>query len=392
MKYTPSFQSVCFSVFMGLVLVFAPSLAIQNLRAERFPQDSGARIIAEGVIEPVRWSESRFLIGGDVARVLVQPGDKVAAGDLLVQLDAVAVDFAVREAQAGMAIAQAHLELVTSDPRPGEIAAAESRIAVAQGSLARAVALRDLLTSGSAPAALTAAEAVLAAAQAEQRQSQVTLDWAEDSGDSDRIVPARSELHASNLKVAAAQEQLAGTPRLSAAQLRGVNANVQAAEAQYVLAQAQLEQLKAGATMPEVAVAKAGVRQQQAALRACEYTQSLTGLYAPFAGTVTRVYVAAGDTVAPGQVVVVLADLTHFQVRTTDLLELDVVKITEGQSAKVTVDAYPGHQLDGYVTRIKLQSVLYRGDVTYPVFIALDNVPAGLLWGMTVMVELEETE
>jgi hypothetical protein len=41
------------------------------------------------------------------------------------------------------------------------------------------------------------------------------------------------------------------------------------------------------------------------------------------------------------------------------------------------------------VSRIGLQSVDYRGDVTYPVIIELDETAPGLRWGMTVVVEID---
>ena len=89
------------------------------------------------------------------------------------------------------------------------------------------------------------------------------------------------------------------------------------------------------------------------------------------------------------EVLVVLATLDRLLARTADLTELDVARVAEGQAAAVTVDALPDLQLSGYVARIDLQSVDYRGDVTYPVFIELDENAPGLLWGMTAVVEIE---
>jgi hypothetical protein len=67
-----------------------------------------------------------------------------------------------------------------------------------------------------------------------------------------------------------------------------------------------------------------------------------------------------------------------------------VAQVTEGQTALVTVDALPGTELEGHVLRIGLQSEDYRGDVTYPVYVALDNAPPELRWGMTALVEIEK--
>jgi multidrug efflux pump subunit AcrA (membrane-fusion protein) len=53
-------------------------------------------VIAEAVIEPEQWSDLLFTNGGTVAQVLVAPGDPVAEGDLLVQLDRVQAELAVQ--------------------------------------------------------------------------------------------------------------------------------------------------------------------------------------------------------------------------------------------------------------------------------------------------------
>jgi len=110
---------------------------------------------------------------------------------------------------------------------------------------------------------------------------------------------------------------------------------------------------------------------------------------APFAGIVTAANVEPGDAAAPGEVAFVLATLEQLQARTTDLTELDVARVAQGQAVVVTVDALPDLKLPGRVVRIGLQSVDYRGDVTYPVYVALDEAAPELRWGMTALVEIE---
>lgn len=115
---------------------------------------------------------------------------------------------------------------------------------------------------------------------------------------------------------------------------------------------------------------------------------------APFDGAVIDISVEAGDTAAPGEIVVVLAALNHLQVRTTELTELDVTRVEPGQSALVTPEALPDgdkrHPLEfkGHVDRLGEQSVEYRGDVTYPVYVALEDDVSRLRWGMTSRVEI----
>ena len=112
-------------------------------------------------------------------------------------------------------------------------------------------------------------------------------------------------------------------------------------------------------------------------------------LVAPFAGIVTAVNVDPGDAAATGAVAFVLATLDQLQARTTDLTELDVARVAQGQAVVVTVDALPDLKMPGQVVRIGLQAVDYRGDVTYPVYVALDEAAPELRWGMTALVEIE---
>jgi len=83
--------------------------------------------------------------------------------------------------------------------------------------------------------------------------------------------------------------------------------------------------------------------------------------------------------------VVVLADLAALEVETTDFSERDLAAISVGSPAAVAVEALDA-TVPGRVARIAYEPVVVGGDVTYPVRVVLGDVPAGLLWGMSVEV------
>ena len=199
---------------------------------------------------------------------------------------------------------------------------------------------------------------------------------------------------------------------------RAATGAVAAAAAQRDAAQAQLDLLLAGAQAEQIAVAETGVAQAQAAVTEAELalaqaetavTQAEAGveqaqaavdlaqdaldrmtLTAPFAGTVGDVAVELGELVAPGAPVITLADFSGWQVKTTDLTELDVVAVAKGLPVKISVDALPGETLHGVVTDIAATASVVRGDVTYVVTIDLDDRPdLPLRWGMTVFVNID---
>lgn len=116
-----------------------------------------------------------------------------------------------------------------------------------------------------------------------------------------------------------------------------------------------------------------------------------SALTAPMAGTVVIVDIAPAETVSPGQVVITLADLSHYRIETTDLSERDVNKVKIGQAATVFIEAL-GEEFTGEVVDIARISSEIGGDVVYTVTIELDKQPAGLLWGMSADVEINVGE
>jgi multidrug efflux pump subunit AcrA (membrane-fusion protein) len=353
------------------------------------PQDAEGKVVAEAVIEPVQSSELRFEGGGTVVEVLVEEGDVVSEGDLLVRLDATDAELGVLEAEAALALAEAQLAQVQAGPRQQEITVARARLAAAEVALAQAVAQQDELAAGATDAQIAATRAEIAAARITLRQAEEehddTLDCVEvrkENGEKEKVCPllgpteerARFALEAANDALVVAQVELAALQDGVEPQLRAAQAGVESAAAQREAAQAQLDLVKAGSRPEEIASVEVQVAQAAVAVAA---------------GTVTKVTVDVGETAAPGEVVVILASLDQLQARTTDLTELDIARVAEGQSVMVTVDALPGDEFRGRVTRIGEQSADYRGDVTYPVFIALDGDVPGLRWGMTALVEID---
>ena len=131
----------------------------------------------------------------------------------------------------------------------------------------------------------------------------------------------------------------------------------------------------------DVAKAQALVDSAKAVLE----TQS--HLTAPIAGTVISVDTAPYETVTPGQVVMVLGDLSKYRIETTELSERDVTKVKVGQSATVFIEAL-GEQFTGKVVDVDRISTELGGDVVYKVTIELDKQPSGLLWGMSADVDI----
>lgn len=165
-------------------------------------------------------------------------------------------------------------------------------------------------------------------------------------------------------------------------------AEVTRAEGSLKAAQANFDLLTRQGEVRERREAAQGQAQAaQGALDAAKAALAQASLLAPFDGTVTAVNVMPGDAVSPGQVVLVLADLNRLQIKTTDLSERDIVNVKIGQSAKVDVKAL-NKDFNGKVIAISPMADKVGGDVVYQVTIELDSQPQGLMWGMSVDVEI----
>jgi HlyD family secretion protein len=134
--------------------------------------------------------------------------------------------------------------------------------------------------------------------------------------------------------------------------------------------------------------AEAELEEAKAKLETAKVNFTQTTLVAPFDATVVEVKTQAGEFTQAGQVVIVLGDLAHMQIKTTDLSERDVPAVQIGQTANVYIEALD-ETVIGKVIQISPISETVGGDVVYPVTIELDEQPSGLLWGMSAEVEIQ---
>jgi multidrug efflux pump subunit AcrA (membrane-fusion protein) len=384
----------------------ARDTAVQD-EAEIGSQVGEGTVVAEAVIEPAHWSALGFESAGEVIEVLVEEGEAVVAGDVLVRLDPTDAQLAVRQAEVALQAAQAELALVEAGARSQEIAAAEAQLEAAEAGQAQAAAQQDQLIAGAKDGEIAAAEAAIASLvvermKADDRHEQTMKCFNVKNpytGEKRKICPtlgpleeqARYALKAADETLAAAEVQLNDLQaRPDANDARAAEANVRVAAGEREAAQAQLELAQAGATQEEIAVAEAAVTRGRAALEAAQAALAHTEVRAPFAGKLTTVEVEVGNAVVPGQVACTLATVGQLQARTKDLSELDVAGIELGQSVKVTVDALGEHEFEGVVQKVALQAEDFRGEAVFPVTVDLVDVgDEPLRWGMTAWVEFE---
>jgi RND family efflux transporter MFP subunit len=169
-----------------------------------------------------------------------------------------------------------------------------------------------------------------------------------------------------------------------------LEARVREAEANLLAAEVQLKyNRRLGLDEVHIESSEADVARGQALLESAKaILASQSMLTAPFNGTIVSLDVAIGETVVPGQIVIVLGDLTRYQIETTDLSERDVTQVQAGQPAIIFIEAL-NEEFGGEVIDIDRIGSTLGGDVVYTVTVEFDNQPKGLLWGMSADVRFE---
>ncbi len=324
--------------------------------------DENQAILAEALVEPAHWSELHFNGSGQVVEILVKPGETVAEGAPLARLDTTYLELTLADAKANVAAQEAALALLNVT-RPTTQTAALNVAKARANSAAPDIA--------SSQAALAQADIDLANAQQAYREAKEREYWDPMS------LPAYEQ--------ALRKAQLARDQ--AAAQVDRAKQSQSSYSAGVRLEQLQQEQRQAEADQ-QILQAQARLEQAKIAAERAQKELDDATLKAPFAGTVTDVKIAVGNRISQADVACVLATLDQLEVKTRDLNELSVVKVQEGQEVLVTITALADKKLRGHVRLIDLQAVDFRGEVTYPVHVVLDEELPGLRWGMKATVEI----
>jgi HlyD family secretion protein len=144
------------------------------------------------------------------------------------------------------------------------------------------------------------------------------------------------------------------------------------AEAALAVAQAQVDQAQAQVDSDRRAVEKAVIR-------------------SPIEGIVLERKVEPGQTVAASlqtPVLFTLAEnLAQMQLH-VDVDEADVGRVTEGQEAQFTVDAYPDQSFPARIEQVRFAPSTVEGVVTYETVLSVDNSALLLRPGMTATAEI----
>jgi HlyD family secretion protein len=144
------------------------------------------------------------------------------------------------------------------------------------------------------------------------------------------------------------------------------------------------------ASLTTLEMDKATLKQYKAQLERAKINLAYATIYAPISGVVIDRQVSVGQTVAASfsspTLFTIANDLSKMQVLAT-VDESDIGKITVGQDASFTVDAF-NDTFHGKVSQIRLSAVVISNVVNYTVVIDVPNDDLKLMPGMTATIKI----
>ena len=322
-----------------------------------------------------------FQVAGRVTEVLARPGEVVKAGQVLAELDTLDLENALRDATARLEQSRFDLDKAKraaesgTDRKAAEVGlnAAWLGVVNAQGNYSSTL-LRSDVTS-------------------DVRMAKFWADfWADDLGDkwlrlqeNPNSDSRRIQYEEAGGRAADANANMLRIQQDAQNNLTAAQRSLMAAQQQYLSALSNYNSLKDG---DPVRSAELQVLLNETAMTRAQIDLNNVELKAPWDAMIATVDIAPGSQ-AGAAPVMTLVDISPLQFVTSNLSERDLGKVALGQTANITLKAFPDNKLTGKVVAIAPLSGQPVGDAaTFDVRIDLDPTGLNLRPGMTGQVQI----
>ncbi len=295
-------------------------------------------------------------VGGRVKLVLIEEGQSVSQGDLLIELEPYDLLERRAEAVAGLAEAKANYQKLVAGFRVEEVAQAQARVDQLKARL-------TLLVNGPRPQEIESAIAELHLTDAEYRLAKakhlrIESLFAKKSASTDEMDTANTELQVAASKKEVKQKTLdllkEGTRK----------EEIDEAKAQLKQAEEAWQLLKNGSRLEDIEQAEATVKAADAGLKIIDEQIQELKIIAPLDGTIEAVTLQPGDLVRSNVPVVSILDWNHLWVRC--YVPENHLDIQVDQEVDVTIDSYPNQVFQGRVTFVSRQAEFVPRNVQTP--------------------------
>lgn len=222
-------------------------------------------------------------------------------------------------------------------------------------------------------------------AEAEARVSEAEAAYNDviDGSDIEDIAAARARLSDAQATLA----KLQGEKRR--ANLAAAQASIEVAQAETERYRADLDRILSDPESYELDQSLSIIQQREVALKRARLELEKATLTSPINGQVVEINPTEGEWFTNNDTAVVVADTSGWEIETTDLDELEIVKVRVGSLARITFDALPNLELPGKVKSIQDIGKDYQGDIVYKVTIVPEQWDDRLRWKMTATVAIE---
>jgi HlyD family secretion protein len=354
-------------------------------------------------------------ITGRIASLNVHEGDRVRRGQVLVTIDSSDVEAQVQQAMAAVAEARYRLAQAQMTQNPNDVSV-NTQITLQESTVASAKAdYEQVRKSGeaqlaAAQASISDADSRIANAKASINGAQANVANAQTKYDrihglfekgyvaAQEVDDAKAALtvQKSSLQIAQGQLESAVSQKDAVVQQYNVvkaktTADTAASSAKLTQARASLQYATANTSQKSayrqsISALKAGVSAQQAALDMALSKRRDTVLRSPLDGFVTGRFADPGAIASPTQPVLAVQFTKQLWV-TTSVPQEVCTRIHLGQTAKLTIDAFPGRTFDASVVQINPSADPTSRQFT--VRIIMSNANNLLKPGMFAQVSLE---
>jgi HlyD family secretion protein len=341
-----------------------------------FGHGRAAGVSVTGTIEAIQVDVS-VKITGRIVKRLVEEGDPIAKGQLLVSLDDTELVADVRRQQAVVQTADATLRDLLRGARPEEIEEARAVVARARAQL------EDLLAGSRAQEVEDAKMAVESA-----RASRLLKE---------RELQRLTELHRKDLISLQESAQERGARETLSMTVAGPRRHqIEAARAEMAAAERRLALLLAGSRPDQIEAARGQLAQARSTLAVLESRLRESTVVSPINGLVLRKNLEVGETANPGVSILTLMDPREIWVRAY-VPETQIGHVKIGQEARVTIDGHPGRAFAGRVKEIaseaeytpkNVQTKKERVNLVYRIKVTVDNRDGILKPGMVADVDV----
>ena len=164
--------------------------------------------------------------------------------------------------------------------------------------------------------------------------------------------------------------------------------NLSSAEADWVIAQRELILKQAGSSAEEISAQEAKVEKAEANVANIKAQLSKTILTSPLTGIITRQEAKAGEVGAANAILVSLISEAEFEIE-VNLPEADIAKVKVGSPALVTLDAYGDDVIfEANVVEIEPAETIVEGVTTYKMTLQFNKKDERVRSGMTANADI----